>query len=125
MEVYLQAADKAIDIVFGPDPRAPGAAVAAKMPMGLDRFASRSIGQLFVKTDDDSLVTFQPHWCPSAFLSGQAKVDGTYRASKIKAKDVPDRQARYYVGIRRRRHRKAVSPVIWSGIYDIARPGDD
>ncbi len=83
MEVYLQAADKAINLVFGSD-RAPER-VAAKKPMGLDGFASRSIGQLFVKTDDDSLITFQPHWCPSVFLSGQAKVDGTYRV-KIKAK---------------------------------------
>ncbi len=83
MEVYLQAASKALDQVFGSDKEPKR--VAAKMPLGLDKFASRSIGQLFVKTDDDSLVTFQGHWCPSVFLSGQAPVDGTYRV-RIKAK---------------------------------------
>jgi len=83
MEVYLQAADKTLDLVFGSE-KAPKR-VDAKMPLGLDKFASRSIGQLFVKTEDDSLVTFQGHWCPSVFLSGQAQVDGTYRV-RIKAK---------------------------------------
>lgn len=83
MEVYLQAANRALDHVLGPDKEPPR--VSAKMPLGKDRFASRSIGQLFVKTDDDSLVTFQGHWCPSVFLSGQATVDGTYRV-RIKAK---------------------------------------
>jgi hypothetical protein len=83
MEVYLQAASKALDQVFGPDKEPKR--VTAKMPLGRDEFASRAIGQLFVKTEDESLVTFQGHWCPSVFLSGQAKVDGTYRV-RIKAK---------------------------------------
>ena len=83
IEAYLQAASKVLDQVFGSDKEPKR--VAAKMPLGRDEFASRSIGQLFVKTEDESLVTFQGHWCPSVFLSGQAKVDGTYRV-RIKAK---------------------------------------
>jgi len=77
MEVYLQAADKALDQVFGAD-RAPKR-VNAKMPLGRDEFASRSIGKLFQKTDDDALMVYQGYWCPSVFNSGQATVDGTYR----------------------------------------------
>lgn len=83
MEVYLRAADRALDQVFGPA-KAPKR-VSERMPLGRDRFASRSVGQLFVKTDDDSLITFQGYWCPSVFLSGQATADGTYRV-RIKAK---------------------------------------
>lgn len=83
MEVYLQAADKTLELIFGSEKAPPQ--VNAKMPLGRDKFAGRAIGQLFVKTDDDSLVTFQGHWCPSVFLAGQAQVDGTYRV-RIKAK---------------------------------------
>ena len=83
MEVYLQAASKALDQLFGPDKEPKR--VAAKKPLGQDEFASRSVGQFFVKTEDDSLITFQGHWCPSVFLFSQAKADGTYRVH-IKAK---------------------------------------
>jgi len=120
MEVYLQAADKILDQVFGaakePD------RVAERMPLGKDRFASRSIGQLFVKTDDDSLVTFQGHWCPTVFLSGQAKADGTYRV-RIKARvhqsDKPLVMAVYGGDVIVGR-----SPSHLVGYYDIA-PGDE
>lgn len=77
MEVYLQAANKALDQVFGLDKEPKR--VAVKMPLGQDRFASRAIGVLFVKTDDDSLITFQGYNCPTVFLTGQATADGTYR----------------------------------------------
>ncbi|MCO6454842.1 MAG: DUF1592 domain-containing protein [Pirellulaceae bacterium] len=83
LEVYLQAADKALDQVFGSE--RPPKRVDIRMPLGRDPFASRSIGRLFVKTDDDSLVTFQGGWCPSVFNSGQATVNGTYRV-KIHAR---------------------------------------
>ena len=120
MEVYLQAADKTLDLVFGPD-KAPER-VSAKMPLGQDRFASRSIGQLFVKTDDNSLVTFQGHWCPSIFLTGQAQVDGTYRV-QIKAKtyqsDKPVVMAVYGGDVIVGR-----LPTHLVGYYDVA-PGND
>ena len=119
MEVYLQAANKALDQVFGPDKEPKR--VAAKMPLGRDEFASRSIGQLFVKTEDESLVTFQGHWCPSVFLSGQAKVDGTYRV-RIKAKayqtDKPVIMAVYGGDVIVGR-----LPTHLVGYYDVA-PGD-
>jgi len=83
MELYLRAADQAIAQVFGAD-RAPPK-VAARMPLGLDPFASREIGGIFMKTEDDSLITFQGMYCPTQFLSGKALVDGTYRV-QIKAK---------------------------------------
>ena len=83
LEIYLQAADKALDQVFGAD-REPKR-VNARLPLGRDPFASRSIGRLFVKTDDDSLVAFQGYWCPTVFQAGQATVDGTYHV-KIHAK---------------------------------------
>ncbi|MCE9527795.1 MAG: DUF1587 domain-containing protein, partial [Planctomycetales bacterium] len=119
MEVYLQAASKALDQVFGQDKEPKR--VAAKMPLGRDEFASRSIGQLFVKTEDESLVTFQGHWCPSVFLSGQAKVDGTYRV-RIKAKayqtDEPVIMAVYGGDVIVGR-----LPTHLVGYYDVA-PGD-
>lgn len=120
MEVYLQAASNALDQVFGPDKEPKR--VAAKKPLGQDEFASRSVGQLFVKTDDDSLVTFQAHWCPSVFLSGQAKVDGTYRV-RIKAKayqtDNPIVMAVYGGDVIVGR-----LPTHLVGYYDVA-PGDE
>ncbi len=120
MEVYLQAADRALDQVFGGE-RAPKR-VHARMPLGRDPFASRSIGRLFVKTADDSLVAFQGYWCPTVFNSGQATVDGMYRV-RIHAKtyqtDKPLVMAVYggdvIVGRR---------PSHLVGYYDIA-PGDD
>ncbi len=83
LEVYLQAADKALDQVFGSDQ--PPKRVNQRKPLGRDEFASRSVGRLFVKTDDDSLVAFQGYWCPTVFHSGRATVDGTYRV-RIHAK---------------------------------------
>jgi hypothetical protein len=120
MEVYLQAAEKALDQVFGAD-REPKR-VDVRKPLGQDEFASRSIGRLFKKTDDDSLIAFQGGWCPSVFNSGQATVDGTYRV-RIEAKtyqtDKPLVMAVYggdvIVG-------RAPSHLV--GYYDVA-PGDD
>ena len=83
MEVYLQAANKALDQVFGADKEPKR--VAACLPLGRDTFANRLAGQIFVRTDDDSLVTFQQHWCPTVFHTGQATADGTYRV-RIQAK---------------------------------------
>ena len=83
MELYLRAADQAVAQAFGAD-RAPPR-VAARMPLGLDPFASREIGGLFLKMEDDSLITFQGMVCPTQFLSGMALVDGTYRV-EIRAK---------------------------------------
>ena len=120
MEIYLQAADKALDQVFGAD-REPKR-VDVRKPMARDEFASRSIGQLFVKTDDDSLVTFQGGWCPSVFNSGQATVDGTYRV-KIRAKtfqtDKPLVMAVYGGDVIVGRGRSHLV-----GYYDVA-PGDE
>ena len=120
LEISLRAADKALDQVFGAS-KAPER-VAVKLAMGLDEFAGRSIGQLFLKTEDDSLITFQPHWCPSVFRSGEAKVDGTYRV-KIKAKtyqtDKPVIMAVYGGDVIVGR-----SPSHLVGYYDVA-PGKD
>lgn len=120
MEVYLQAADKILVQVFGPEKEPER--VAARMPLGKDRFASRSIGELFVKTDDDSLVTFQGNWCPSVFLSGQAKADGTYRVriqAKVYQTDRPLVMAVYGGDVIVGR-----SPSHLVGYYDVA-PGDE
>lgn len=120
MEIYLQAADKALDQVFGAD-REPRR-VNVKKPLGLDEFASRSVGQLFVKTADDSLVTFQGGWCPSVFNSGQATADGTYRV-RIHAKtfqtDKPLVMAVYGGDVIVGR-----GPSHLVGYFDVA-PGDD
>jgi hypothetical protein len=120
MEVYLQAADAALDEVFGPD--RPPKRVDVRKPLGQDEFASRAIGRLFVKTEDDSLVTFQGGWCPTVFNSGRATVDGTYRVrihAKTHQTDEPLVMAVYggdvIVG-------RAPSHLV--GYYDIA-PGDD
>ena len=120
MEVYLEAASEIVDRVFGPAKEPER--VVARMPLGNDSFASRSIGQLFVKTDDDSRVMFQGNWCPSVFLSGQAKADGTYRV-RIKAKahqtDKPLVMAVYGGDVIVGR-----SPSHLVGYYDVA-PGDE
>ena len=79
LEFYLQAAERAVGQVLGSD-RAP-AKVAVRMPLGRDPHARGGIGELFVKTDDDSLINFQDGWSPAAFISGRAMADGTYRAS--------------------------------------------
>lgn len=83
MELYLEAADRAITQVFGVDKQP--LRVDIKMPLGRDSFANRSVGDLFLKADDDSLIVFQDLDCPSVFLSGQAPSDGTYRVT-IRAK---------------------------------------
>lgn len=120
MEVYLQAADKALDQVFGTDK--PPERVAARMPLGKDEFASRSIDQLFLKAADDSLITFQGYWCPSVFRAGAAKVNGTYRV-RIKAKtyqtDKPLLMAVYGGDVIVGR-----SPSHLVGYWDVA-PGDE
>ncbi len=120
MEVYLRAADKALDQVFGP-PREPKR-VNVRKPLGRDEFAGRQVGRLFVKTDDDSLVTFQSHWCPTVFHSGRATVDGTYRV-RIHARtfqtDQPLVMAVYGGDVIVGR-----GPSHLVGYFDIA-PGDD
>ncbi len=83
MEVYLEAADKALDAAFGAE-KAPKR-VDIEKPLAEDRFAKRSIGRLFKSTEDGSLITFQGYHSPSVFLEGQAPVDGTYRV-RIHAK---------------------------------------
>lgn len=120
MEVYLQAADKALDQVFGSD-REPKR-VEVRKPMARDEFAGRSIGRLFKKTEDDSLIAFQGNWCPTVFNSGQATVDGTYRV-KIHAKtfqtDKPLVMAVYGGDVIVGRGRSHLV-----GYYDVA-PGDE
>ncbi len=120
MEVYFQAADKALDQVFGAD-REPKR-VNARMLLADDHFAKRSIGRLFVRTEEGGLVTFQGYWCPSVFLSGQATVDGTYRV-RIQAKtyqtDQPVVMSVYGGDVVVGR-----GPTHLVGYYDIA-PGND
>jgi hypothetical protein len=120
IEVYLQAANKALDQVFGPD--RPPNRVSVRMPLGRDPLPGRQIDRLFVKMEDDSLVTFQSHWCPTVFAKGQATADGVYRV-RIKAKtyqtDKPVVMAVYggdvIVG-------RAPSHLV--GYYDVA-PGEE
>lgn len=120
MQVYLEAADRALDQVFGSE-REPKR-VNERKPLGQDEFASRSIGRLFKKTEDDSLITFQGYWCPTVFHSGQSTVDGTYRV-RIHAKtyqtDQPLVMAVYGGDVIVGR-----KPSHLVGYYDIA-PGDD
>lgn len=83
MEVYLEIADLAVTQALGSEKEPPR--ISVKMPLGRDEFAGRQVGNLFVKTDEDALIAFQGHWCPTIFHSGTAKADGTYRV-RIQAK---------------------------------------
>ena len=83
LEVYLQATEKILQQVFGSEREPPR--VDVRMPLSQDEFVSRNIGRYFLKTDDDSLVTFWDQYCPCVFIAGQAKVAGTYRM-KLQAK---------------------------------------
>ena len=120
MEVYLQAADLALDQVFGSEKEPKR--VNAKKPLGLDEFPAKQIGRLFEKTEDDALIAFQGYWCPTVFLSGQATVDGTYKV-KIHARthqtDKPLVMAVYGGDVVVGR-----GPVHLVGYYDVA-PGKE
>ena len=83
LEVYLQATDKILDQVFGAEVEPLRTKV--RIHLGEDEFASNGIGPYFVKTEDNSLVTFQDQISPSVFFSGRAKASGTFRM-RIQAK---------------------------------------
>jgi len=77
MEIYLRAAEAAIDAAYGPvrEPKR----MSVSMPLGRDSFPAKQIGNLFQKTDEDGLMIFRDGWCPAIFATGKATEDGTYR----------------------------------------------
>ena len=82
MELYLIAANRAIDRAYGSD-RAPKQ-LSVRIPLSRDPLVAGEINRGYLKTDDDSLIVFNEDPSPS-FLSGKVPADGTYRIS-IQAK---------------------------------------
>ncbi len=120
LQVYLQATDAILDQVFGPDREPPRTQV--RMPLGHDEFVSRQIGRYFVKTDDDSVVTFQDHHSPSVFYSGRAKAAGTFRM-RIQAKAYQSKN-RLIMAVNGGDVVAGRGPTHLVGFYDI-QAGDD
>jgi len=120
IEVYLLAADAAIDKALGPA-RAPKPVDVTK-PLALDKFASRGIGGIFRKTDDNGIITFNRYRGGPVFLEGQSTGEGTYRL-RVKAKpfetDLPVIMAIYAGDVIVGRH-----PKHHVGYYDI-QPGNE
>jgi hypothetical protein len=80
MQAYLEAADAALDDVFGPDKEPPR--VNVTFPLSQD--VQGKIGTQFRQTDD-GVALFDCGYCPSSFRTFISKVPGTYRV-KIHAK---------------------------------------
>jgi Protein of unknown function (DUF1592)/Protein of unknown function (DUF1588)/Protein of unknown function (DUF1587)/Protein of unknown function (DUF1585)/Protein of unknown function (DUF1595)/Planctomycete cytochrome C len=120
LEVYLQATDQILDQVFGTD--VEPARTQVRIPLGEDEFASKGIGRYFVKTEDNSLVTFQDHFSPSVFFSGRAKAPGTFRM-RIQAKTYQSRH-RLVMAVYGGDVVTGRGPTHLVGYYDIP-PGDE
>lgn len=80
MQAYLEAADAALDTVFGPDKEPPR--VDVTFPLSQD--VKGKIGTQFRQTED-GVALFDCGYCPSSFRTFISKVPGTYRV-KIHAK---------------------------------------
>ena len=80
MQAYLEAADAALDEVFGPDKEPPR--VNVTFPLSKD--VQGKIGTQFRQTED-GVALFDCGYCPSSFRTFISKTPGTYRV-KIHAK---------------------------------------
>ena len=80
MQAYLEAAEAALDEVFGPDKAPPR--VNVTFPLSKD--VQGKIGTQFRQTED-GVALFDCGYCPSSFRTFISKVPGTYRV-KIHAK---------------------------------------
>ena len=80
MQAYLEAADVALDAVFGPDKEPPR--VNVTFPLSKD--VQGKIGTQFRQTED-GVALFDSGYCPSSFRTFISKTPGTYRV-KIHAK---------------------------------------
>lgn len=80
MQVYLKAADTALDEVFGFEERPKQ--IKLRFPLSQD--TERQHGKLFLKTDE-GVVAFTSGYCPTTFRTFRPRVKGTYRV-KIHAK---------------------------------------
>jgi len=84
IEIYLAAADAAIDKALGP-PKAPKPVKVSK-PIGQDYFSKRRIGTEYAPAENDALISVNGGVGP-IFLEGRATGEGTYRI-RIHAKPV-------------------------------------
>lgn len=74
MQAYLEAADAALDEVFGPDKEPPR--VNVTFPLSQD--VQGKIGTQFRQTED-GVALFDCGYCPSSFRTFISKTPGTYR----------------------------------------------